>query len=132
MAASKQLAGRLVVQFDFLMPGDAAAQQVVDDANNFGTLMAFQTNEYLTDEPATTSPMQEIPFLDAHSALPDADWPKVQRTLGAVDESVQGAPHFHGRSRPRHGPSVEHGHGICRGRNRSTVKKMTTPRGVSH
>jgi uncharacterized protein (TIGR03437 family) len=47
MAASKQLSGRLVVQFDFLMPSDAAAQQVVDDANNFGTLMAFQTNEYL-------------------------------------------------------------------------------------
>ena len=36
-AASKQLPGRLVVQFDFLMPGDAAAQQVVDDANNLNT-----------------------------------------------------------------------------------------------
>lgn len=47
MSAAQQLPGRLVVQFDFLMPGDAAAQQVVDDANNFGTLMAFQTNEYL-------------------------------------------------------------------------------------
>jgi uncharacterized protein (TIGR03437 family) len=47
MAASKQLGKRLVVQFDFLMPGDAAAQQVVDDADNFGTPMAFQTNEYL-------------------------------------------------------------------------------------
>jgi uncharacterized protein (TIGR03437 family) len=47
MSAAQQFPGRLVVQFDFLMPGDAAAQQVVDDANNFGTLMAFQTNEYL-------------------------------------------------------------------------------------
>ena len=70
MAASKQLAGRLVVQFDFLMPGDAAAQQVVDDATNFGTLMAFQTNEYLgakgagCAEPITvTIPCTDATFL---------------------------------------------------------------------
>jgi uncharacterized protein (TIGR03437 family) len=70
MAASKQLPGRLVVQFDFLMPGDAAAQQVVDDANNFGTLMAFQTNEYLgvggagCAEPITvTVPCTDATFL---------------------------------------------------------------------
>ena len=52
MSAAQQLPGRLVVQFDFLMPGDAAAAQVVDDASNFGTLMAFQTNEYLAGQGA--------------------------------------------------------------------------------
>jgi uncharacterized protein (TIGR03437 family) len=69
-AAAKQLPGRLVVQFDFLMPGDAAAQQVVDDAGKFGTLMAFQTNEYLglngagCAEPITvTVPCTDATFL---------------------------------------------------------------------
>ena len=47
MAASQQLPGRLVVQFDFLMPGVPAATQVTDAAQNLGTLAAFQTNEYL-------------------------------------------------------------------------------------
>jgi uncharacterized protein (TIGR03437 family) len=52
MSAAQQLPGRLVVQFDFLIPGDAAAAQVIDDATNFGTLMAFQTNEYLAGQGA--------------------------------------------------------------------------------
>ncbi len=45
--ASQKMRGRLVVQFDFLMPGEAASSAVTDAAKNLGTLAAFQTNEYL-------------------------------------------------------------------------------------
>ncbi len=55
MSAAQQLPGRLVVQFDFLMPGEAAAAQVVDAANNLGTMAAFQTNEYLGGQGAGCS-----------------------------------------------------------------------------
>jgi uncharacterized protein (TIGR03437 family) len=55
ISAAHQLPGRLVVQFDFLMPGEAAASQVVDAANNLGTLAAFQTNEYLGPQGAGCS-----------------------------------------------------------------------------
>ncbi|MBS1854106.1 MAG: beta-galactosidase [Acidobacteria bacterium] len=44
--ASQKLPGRLVVQFDFLMPGEPASTEVVQAARTFGTLVAFQTNEY--------------------------------------------------------------------------------------
>jgi len=38
---------RFIVQFDFLMPGEAASPAVVGYAQTLGTLAAFQTNEYL-------------------------------------------------------------------------------------
>lgn len=44
--ASKKFAGHLVVQFNFLMPGEAASPEVVWAAQNLGTMAAFQTNEY--------------------------------------------------------------------------------------
>jgi hypothetical protein len=59
--ASQQLPGRLVVQFDFLMPGEQASTVVTNAAQTYGTFAAFQTNEYLgpqgagCSEPVTTS-----------------------------------------------------------------------------
>jgi hypothetical protein len=47
LAASQQIPMRLIVQFDFLMPGEAASATVVQAATTLGTLAAFQTNEYL-------------------------------------------------------------------------------------
>ena len=44
---SQRFPGKFVVQFDFLMPGEAASPEVVQSAQNLGTLAAFQTNEYL-------------------------------------------------------------------------------------
>ncbi len=55
LSASQQLPGRLVVQFDFLMPGEAAATVVTGAAQNYGTLAAFQTNEYLGGQGAGCS-----------------------------------------------------------------------------
>src|SRR5262249_45133529 len=46
-SATAAVPGRLVVQFDFLMPGEAASPDVIDDAHMLGTMAAFQTNEYL-------------------------------------------------------------------------------------
>ena len=46
-SASEKLPGRLVVQFDFLLPGDPASAEVIKYAGKFGTLAAFQTNEWL-------------------------------------------------------------------------------------
>lgn len=45
--ASQRFPGRLVVQFNFLMPGEAAAPAVIAAAQTYGTMAAFQTNEYL-------------------------------------------------------------------------------------
>lgn len=45
--ASQKFPGRLVVQFNFLMPGEAASPAVIASAQTYGTLPAFQTNEYL-------------------------------------------------------------------------------------
>jgi glycosyl hydrolase family 42 (putative beta-galactosidase) len=45
--ASQKFPGRLVVQFNFLMPGEAASPAVIQSAQSLGTLPAFQTNEYL-------------------------------------------------------------------------------------
>lgn len=45
--ASRKFPGRLVVQFDFLMPGEAASSAVTQAAQTLGTMAAFQTNEYL-------------------------------------------------------------------------------------
>ncbi|HEV2721541.1 MAG TPA: beta-galactosidase, partial [Thermoanaerobaculia bacterium] len=45
--ASQRFPGRLVVQFNFLMPGEAASPDVVGYAQTLGTMAAFQTNEYL-------------------------------------------------------------------------------------
>ena len=44
--ASQRFPGRLVVQFNFLMPGEAASPDVVGYAQTLGTMAAFQTNEY--------------------------------------------------------------------------------------
>ena len=54
-AASQLLPGRLVVQFDFLMPGEAASTEVTNAAQMLGTLAAFQTNEYLGPQGAACS-----------------------------------------------------------------------------
>jgi len=55
MSASQQFAARLVVQFDFLMPGEAASTEVTDAAQLLGTMAAFQTNEYFGNEGAGCS-----------------------------------------------------------------------------
>lgn len=44
--AAQKFPGRLVVQFDFLMPGEAASPAVTGYAQTLGTIPAFQTNEY--------------------------------------------------------------------------------------
>ena len=45
--AAQQFPGKLVVQFDTLLPGAADNGDVLDDAQNLGTIAAWQTNEYL-------------------------------------------------------------------------------------
>jgi len=45
--ASHKFPAHLVVQFDFLMPGEAASPAVVVYAQSLNTMAAFQTNEYL-------------------------------------------------------------------------------------
>lgn len=55
VSASQKLPGRLVVQFDFLMPGEAASTYVTDAAKNLGTMAAYQTNEYLGGQGAACS-----------------------------------------------------------------------------
>ncbi len=54
-SASQMLPGRLVVQVDFLMPGEPASVLVTNAAQNYGTLAAFQTNEYLGGKGAACS-----------------------------------------------------------------------------
>jgi hypothetical protein len=44
--AAQKFPSRLVIQFDFLMPGEAASPAVVGYAQSLGTMAAFQTNEY--------------------------------------------------------------------------------------
>ena len=44
--AEQKFPGRLVVQFNFLMPGEPASPEVIQSAQNLGTLAAFQTNNY--------------------------------------------------------------------------------------
>ncbi|HYL98031.1 MAG TPA: beta-galactosidase [Blastocatellia bacterium] len=46
MLASQKFSGHLVVQFNFLMPGEAASPAVIQAAQTLGTLAAFQTNNY--------------------------------------------------------------------------------------
>src|SRR5581483_1649006 len=46
LLARQRFPGHLVVQFDFLMPGEAAAAAVIQPAQTLGTLAAFQTNNY--------------------------------------------------------------------------------------
>jgi hypothetical protein len=43
---SHKLPARLVVQFNFLMPGETASTAVTQAAQTLGTLAAFQTNNY--------------------------------------------------------------------------------------
>jgi hypothetical protein len=45
--ANQKLSGRFVVQYNFLMPGEAANAEVIDSAHTLGSMVAFQTNEYL-------------------------------------------------------------------------------------
>ena len=45
--ANQKFGGRLVVQYNFLMPGEAVNSEVIDSAHTLGTMVAFQTNEYL-------------------------------------------------------------------------------------
>jgi len=45
--ASQKFSGRLVVQYDFLMTGEAASPYTIQMAQTLGTPIAFQTNEYL-------------------------------------------------------------------------------------
>jgi Beta-galactosidase len=44
--AAQKFTGRLVVQFNFLMPGEPASPAVIDATQQLGTLAAFQTNNY--------------------------------------------------------------------------------------
>jgi hypothetical protein len=44
--ASQKFPGHLVVQFNFLMPGEPASPAVIQAAETLGTLAAFQTNNY--------------------------------------------------------------------------------------
>jgi Beta-galactosidase len=44
--ASQKFPGHLVVQFNFLMPGEATSPAVIQAAETLGTLAAFQTNNY--------------------------------------------------------------------------------------
>jgi uncharacterized protein (TIGR03437 family) len=45
--AAQKFSGRLVIQYDFLMPGESASTATIDYAQTLGTMLAFQTNEYL-------------------------------------------------------------------------------------
>lgn len=71
--ASHKFTGRLVVQFNFLMPGEAASPVVVQAAQTLGTMAAFQTNNYFgstgqgaaCSEPVTNpTPCTLATFLD--------------------------------------------------------------------
>jgi hypothetical protein len=70
--ASHKLPARLVVQFNFLMPGEAASGAVIQAAQTLGTMAAFQTNEYFgstgqgaaCSEPVTNpTPCTDVTFL---------------------------------------------------------------------
>jgi glycosyl hydrolase family 42 (putative beta-galactosidase) len=54
-SAAQEFPGRLVVQFDFLMPGEPVQPDVITSAQTLGTLAAFQTNEYLGGQGAACS-----------------------------------------------------------------------------
>ena len=71
--ASQKFAGRLVVQFNFLMPGEPASPVVIQAAQQLGTLAAFQTNNYFgstgqgaaCSEPVTNpTPCTDATYLD--------------------------------------------------------------------
>ncbi len=53
--ASQKFPGRLVVQYDFLMPGEPDSPDVITAAQTLGTMAAFQTNEYLGGQGAACS-----------------------------------------------------------------------------
>lgn len=53
--ASQKFPGRLVIQYDFLMPGEAADSDVTNDAQTLNAMAAFQTNEYLGGQGAACS-----------------------------------------------------------------------------
>lgn len=54
-SASQQIPGRLVIQYDFLMPGEAVSAAAIQYAQTLGTMSAFQTNEYLNGQGAGCS-----------------------------------------------------------------------------
>ena len=61
--AAQKLAGRLVVQFNFLLPGTPANPFVVAAAQNLGTMAAFQTNNFysLTNQGAACGGSPDAP-----------------------------------------------------------------------
>ncbi len=70
--ASHKLPARLIVQFNFLMPGEAASTTVTQAAQSLGTMAAFQTNNYFgstgqgaaCSEPVTNpTPCTDLTFL---------------------------------------------------------------------
>ena len=70
--ASLRFPARLVVQFNFLMPGEAASSAVTHAAQTLGTMAAFQTNNYFgstgkgaaCSEPVTNpTPCTDVTFL---------------------------------------------------------------------
>ena len=70
--ASHKLPARLIVQFNFLMPGEAASSTVIQAAQTLGTMAAFQTNNYFgstgqgaaCSEPVTNpTPCTDLTFL---------------------------------------------------------------------
>jgi hypothetical protein len=70
--ASHKLPARLIVQFNFLMPGEAASTTVTQAAQTLGTMAAFQTNNYFgstgqgaaCSEPVTNpTPCTDLTFL---------------------------------------------------------------------
>jgi len=54
-SASQKFPAHLVVQFDFLMPGEAASSDVIQAVQHLGTMAAFQTNEYSGGQGAACS-----------------------------------------------------------------------------
>ncbi len=71
--ANHKFPGRLVVQFNFLMPGEAASAAVIQAAQSFGTMAAFQTNNYFgstgqgaacSEPPTNPTPCTVTTFLE--------------------------------------------------------------------
>jgi hypothetical protein len=45
--ASQRFPGRLIIAYNYLMPGEAASSITIQEAQTLNTLLGFQTNEYL-------------------------------------------------------------------------------------
>jgi len=69
-SAAQQFPRHLVVQFDFLLPGQSPSVDVIEAARNLGTMAAFQTNEWeggqgaaCSGTAATPTPCTDATFL---------------------------------------------------------------------